>query len=105
MQFPQFAVSYWIGHSITVSGKHYANNVPDELFRRASARTAMPTKSGALQKAMQQAAALACTAMKSSTNGHSKNEQTREDFASLQECATSCNEQEQWSRGDSNPRV
>lgn len=27
---PPFAVSRWIGHSITVSGKHYVNAVPDE---------------------------------------------------------------------------
>ena len=33
--YPQFAVSRWIGHSITVSGKHYASLVPDELFDRA----------------------------------------------------------------------
>ena len=32
MTFPQYAVSKWIGHSITVSGRHYANDVPDELF-------------------------------------------------------------------------
>ena len=36
MSFPQFAVSLWIGHSITVSGKHYANSVPDELFAKAA---------------------------------------------------------------------
>jgi len=35
MTFPQYAVSKWIGHSITVSGKHYANSVPDELFDKA----------------------------------------------------------------------
>jgi len=29
---PQYAVSKWIGHSITVSGRHYANSIPDELF-------------------------------------------------------------------------
>ena len=29
-------MSLWIGHSITVSGRHYANNVPDELFDRIS---------------------------------------------------------------------
>jgi hypothetical protein len=34
MTAPQYAVSLWIGHSITVSGKHYANNVPDEVFDR-----------------------------------------------------------------------
>jgi integrase len=36
MTHPQFAVSKWIGHSITVSGKHYANAVPDELFDRVA---------------------------------------------------------------------
>ena len=35
MTFPQYAVSKWIGHSITVSGKHYANDVPIELFAKA----------------------------------------------------------------------
>lgn len=42
MSFPQFAVSKWIGHSIIVSGKHYANAVPDELFDRAVGGTAEP---------------------------------------------------------------
>lgn len=36
MTFPQYAVSKWIGHSITVSGRHYANHVPDELFDKAT---------------------------------------------------------------------
>ncbi len=36
MAFPQYAVSRWMGHSLTVSGKHYANHVPDELFDLAS---------------------------------------------------------------------
>lgn len=34
--FPQFPVSRWIGHSITVSGKHYVNHIPDELFQRVA---------------------------------------------------------------------
>jgi len=34
--FPQYAVSKWIGHSITISGRHYANDVPDELFTKAA---------------------------------------------------------------------
>jgi len=38
MSFPQFAVSKWIGHSIVVSGKHYANAVPDELYDKAVGR-------------------------------------------------------------------
>ncbi len=36
MSFPQFAVSKWIGHSITISGRHYANDVPDELLDKAA---------------------------------------------------------------------
>ena len=38
MAFPQFAVSRWIGHSIAISGKHYANMVPDELYDAAAER-------------------------------------------------------------------
>jgi integrase len=48
-EYPQFAVSQWIGHSITVSGKHYANSVPDELFERA----ARMGSEGALHNAVQ----------------------------------------------------
>ena len=33
---PQFAASLWMGHSMTVSGWHYAKNVPDELFARVA---------------------------------------------------------------------
>lgn len=35
-RYPQYAVSKWIGHSITVSGLHYANTVPDELYQKAA---------------------------------------------------------------------
>jgi integrase len=34
--YPQYAVSKWIGHSITISGRHYANSIPDELYARAT---------------------------------------------------------------------
>jgi len=47
MIFPQYAVSQWIGHSISVSGKHYANSVPDELFDKAAQNAAQqPAASG-----------------------------------------------------------
>jgi integrase len=36
MTLPQYAVSKWLGHSIAVSGKHYAHGVPDELFAKAA---------------------------------------------------------------------
>jgi len=35
-KYPQYAVSKWIGHSITVSGRHYTNSIPDELFDTVS---------------------------------------------------------------------
>jgi hypothetical protein len=63
-QHPQFAVSKWIGHSIEVSGKHYANAVPDELLAKAatgakgaaqtSAQNVQKSDSSAAQKAAQQ---------------------------------------------------
>jgi len=40
MTFPQYAVSRWIGHSITISGRHYANDVPDELSDKAAQKAA-----------------------------------------------------------------
>ncbi|MDP7070634.1 MAG: hypothetical protein QF561_04725 [Phycisphaerales bacterium] len=36
-EFPQSVVSAWIGHSITVSGKHYANRALDHHFEAAAA--------------------------------------------------------------------
>jgi hypothetical protein len=32
-RFPQYVVSYWLGHGIEVSGKHYLQ-VPEELYRK-----------------------------------------------------------------------
>jgi integrase len=54
-QFPQFAVSQWIGHSIVVSGKHYANRVPDELFARAATGVPAATREAAQNPAQQAA--------------------------------------------------
>ena len=56
MGCPQYAVSLWIGHSITVSGKHYANSVPDELFEKV----AKSGRSKTAQKAAQHPAARGC---------------------------------------------
>ncbi len=55
MTFPQFAVSKWIGHSITISGKHYANSVPDELFDRAASATPTTTATCAQRNAQRKA--------------------------------------------------
>lgn len=37
---PQIAVSKRMEHNIQVSGKHYANHVPDELFDKAAQKAA-----------------------------------------------------------------
>lgn len=31
-RFPQYAVSRWIGHSMLISERHFANHVPEEIF-------------------------------------------------------------------------
>lgn len=56
MVFPQYAVSKWLGHSITVSGRHYANDVPEELMSKAS----VPAGAKAAQNAAQQPSEIAC---------------------------------------------
>jgi hypothetical protein len=45
--FPQYAVSLWMGHGITISGKPYANAVPDELFDKAAQKAAQQEAAGA----------------------------------------------------------
>ncbi len=37
-RFPQYVVSYWIGHSIEVSEKHYLQ-VPEELYEKVACCT------------------------------------------------------------------
>jgi len=51
MRFPQFAVSKWIGRSNTVSGRHYASAVPDELFDKASQKGGAPAVATSAQPA------------------------------------------------------
>ncbi len=82
MEFPQYAVSKWIGHSILVSGRHYANSVPDELFDRAAAREAVqnPAASGRTPRSPPAPAEASA-----GPEGRA--------------------ERKKWSRGDSNPRA
>jgi len=99
MTFPQYAVSKWIGHSITVSGRHYANAVPDELFDRA-ANVAVSAQRNAQLKAPERA-------------GNGKKEQVTEESAEsrksgkqreLRDISEDPEDPEKWSRGESNPR-
>ena len=101
MHFPQFAVSKWIGHSITVSGKHYANDVPDELFERAAGAE----EREAVQNAVQHPAASTRTASQSSKSGARQRAHKPSDCEGLQDYASACDEGKKWSRGESNPRA
>ena len=50
MTLPQHAVSVWLGHSETVSRKHYLL-VPDELFDRAAGKVPNAPDEGAAESA------------------------------------------------------
>ncbi len=103
MEFPQYAVSKWIGHGIIISGRHYANDVPDELFERAakaSAQAAVSAQRQAQQKAHE-------------TGGNDQNEKraagVADDpnsgvFENLRNISISPCQTRRWSRGELNPR-
>ena len=101
MDFPQYAVSKWIGHSITVSGKHYANAVPDELLDRAAGLN----ETQAVQNAAQHAAASARTASQTPREVASPRAHKPSECEGLQDYASVCDEGKKWSRGESNPRA
>ena len=98
--FPQYAVSKWMGHSITVSGKHYVNEVPDELFDQAAAM-----ESGALHNPVQHSAASARNASQGREPGASQKAHKPSDCEGLRSRTTVCGHDEKWSRGGSNPRA
>ncbi len=103
MTFPQFAVSKWIGHSITVSGRHYANDVPDELF--ALAADHHPPASRAQRQAQQNMSARAGNAQKQKKPAEGVDGLSSGVCRDLQDISTSPCPTSRWSRGDSNPRA
>ena len=96
MHFPQYAVSKWIGHSITVSGKHYANDVPDVLFERAARE--------AVHNAVQQPAETPRNAPQGPSERTAQEAHKPSDCESLREFGADCGSGGKWSRGESNPR-
>ena len=92
MTFPQYAVSKWIGHSIGVSGRHYANDVPDELFDKAAQNAAqhVAESTGTGGKPVGEPEPVGCGISPSCNDLHQDSAQ--------------CNDEEKWSRGESNPR-
>jgi len=92
-----------MGHSMTVSGRHYANNVPDELFARVTGlgddaeisahhNAHMKLHETARNGQKQKRASGKAGSPKSSVGGN---------FPDISGISTN---HEKWSRGDSNPR-
>ena len=101
MDYPQFAVSKWLGHSIQVSGKHYANHVPDELFEKA----ANSSEIKAVQNVEQSASEMA---RKRSQTQNVESGQDKDKPTICEDLRHSASPREQlgkWSRGESNPRA
>jgi len=103
MTLPQYAVSRWIGHSITVSGRHYANAVPDELFDRAAGRMA-DSPSGAQRNAQRKASETAGNGQKSQADETDGEVSNAFPFSNLQQFSDHFLPNEDWRRGESNPR-
>ena len=99
--FQQYAVSKWLGHSIQVSGKHYANDVPDELFEKA-ANTA---ETKAVQNAVQQESEPARKLPQTGKDESEKDEDNPTNCEELRLPASRCEQLGKWSRGESNPRA
>lgn len=100
MTFPQYAVSKWIGHSITVSGRHYANDVPDELFTKAT------NASGSAQRHAQQKAHETHRNNQNEKKAASKADDPNSGvFENLRDISVSPCKTTRWSRGESNPRA
>ncbi len=100
MTFPQYAVSKWIGHSITVSGRHYANEVPDELFDSA----AKSVESKAQRNAQQKAHETTRNDQKMASVENCDKDHNSFACESLHESSEQFSNEKNWRRGESNPR-
>ena len=104
----QFACSCWLGHSISVSGKHYANRVPDELY----AKVAGLDGGGATSSAQRQAQRAAQQNLHEPSRTEPKGEGgefagsavTSGECDTLRDPSTQCELSAKGERGDSNPR-
>jgi len=103
MTFPQYAVSKWIGHSITVSGRHYANAVPDELFDRA-AQVEAGAQRDAQRNAQLKVPERGGNGKKEKVTEESVESRKSREQRELRDISEDPEDPEKWSRGESNPR-
>ena len=100
LRYPQYAVSKWIGHSIEVSGRHYTDGVPDELFARAAGYDA----GGMHQKVHQQGQDWPRIAPQDTPDAVTADSANAGPCGNLLECTTNQTTKRIWRRGESNPR-
>ncbi len=96
--FPQYAVSRWSGHSITVSGRHYANSIPDELFDRVA-------KGEAAQNAAQSGAESSVPERTSAAPAEPGVLRMSIPVNGMRSESKEPKNKEKWSRGELNPRA
>ena len=99
MTFPQYAVSKWIGHSITISGRHYAKDVPDELFARA-ANARGDCGNGAQRHAQQKTREAAGKERKQKKAAGDADDLHSGVFENLRDISVSPSRTHKWSRGN-----
>jgi hypothetical protein len=97
-KFPQFAVSKWIGHSITVSGRHYASMIPDDLFAKAADLDGAE----AAQKAAQSVTESTCEDLKAEIGGEG---QKQDNSAVCGDLHVTAELSRTWRGGESNPHL
>lgn len=103
MTIPQYAVSKFIGHSITISGRHYANDVPRELFDRiVNAGDGDAEK--AQRKAQQNTPEPTGIERNRTTAADDDDGRSSSSFKDFQPNSISPCQTRRWSRGESNPR-
>jgi integrase len=106
MTFPQYAVSKWIGHSITISGRHYANDVPDELFAKAAgpSNAGGDNLTGAQRHAQQKVHEAAGSGPKQKRAAGEADSPKSGACGNFPDISVNPYQAMRWSRGESNPR-
>ena len=94
-------LSDWAQQHADELGKHYANDVPDELFDRI----ANTGETEAVQNPVQQPAEPARKLSQTANNESEQDDDNPVDCEALRSSATRCEQLGKWSRGESNPRA
>lgn len=103
--FPAFVAAKWLGHSLNVSAKHYTTTVPDELYERAARKDAAQNAAQQSSESSRSEAQTPTPEPASEPEPVCENaEKGRGLRESARECASDPANNQEWSRGESNPR-